>query len=83
MNQLLYSRSLGSLGPHAFARLQTAQLIHAIQPCPRLQFDGGEKEVALPDDEDDDEGAQVETTLKLWAHQAGANALALDVDGRL
>lgn len=81
MNQLLYSRSLGSLGPHAFARVQTARLVHALQPCPRLQFDGGEKEAALPDA--DDSGEEVDTKPKTWAHQAGANALALDVDGRL
>ena len=81
MNQLFYNRSAGILGPHAFARIQTTQLIRAIQPCPKIRFDGGEKE-AVPQSEN---VADIKPMGKesIWAHQAGVNALALDVDGRM
>ena len=82
MNQLLYNRSVGTLGPQAFARIQTTQLIRAIQPCPQFRFDGGEKEI-VPWGEDEDENFQSGEDKKIWAHQAGANALAIDVDGKL
>ncbi|TVY84319.1 DNA excision repair protein ckn1 [Lachnellula suecica] len=82
MNRLLFERSTGLLSPQAFARIQTTGLIHAIQPCPKLRFDGGEKEVAITDDEPGESSlGTVET--KLWAHQAGVNALALDIDSRI
>lgn len=85
MNQLLFDRSTGNLSPQAFARIQTSQLLHAIQPAPRLRFNGGEKEVAPatsscgsldPPVNDPEEG-------RIWAHQAGVNALSIDIDGRL
>ncbi|KAE8448056.1 hypothetical protein EG329_009821 [Mollisiaceae sp. DMI_Dod_QoI] len=82
MNQLLFDRSTGILGPKAFARIQTSHLIHAIQPAPRLRFNGGEKEV-LP--LEDDQGSSIPPTTdetKIWAHQAGANALAIDIENR-
>lgn len=82
MNQLLFDRSTGSLGPKAFARIQTSYLIHAIQPAPRLRFDGGEKET-LPVDDDGNPLPLAAGETKIWAHQAGANALAIDVDNRL
>ncbi|KAB8294863.1 hypothetical protein EYC80_006824 [Monilinia laxa] len=43
MNQLIFDRSTGNLGPNVFARFQTNQLIHAISPVPKLQFNGGER----------------------------------------
>lgn len=81
MNQLLYTRSTGSLGPQAFARIQTTQLIHSIQPASKLRFDGGEKEVVTVDDNGYEEHPS--RGERSWAHQAGVNALALDVDGKL
>ena len=80
MNQLLYAREAGSLGPQAFARTQTTQLINSVQPFPKLRFDGGEKEVVQDDDEDT---LGTTESWKIWAHQAGVNALALDVDNRM
>jgi DNA excision repair protein ERCC-8 len=80
MNQLLFDRSSGAIAPKAFARLQTSYLIHAIQPAPRLRFDGGEKEAPV-----DDQGNAIPQPAweeKIWAHQAGANALAIDVNNR-
>lgn len=90
MNQLLFDRSTGILGPHAFARLQSSQLLHAIQPAPSLVFDGGEKEVApsaspgtsTTENLDPQEG-EGELAEKSWTHQAGVNALAIDIDGRM
>lgn len=86
MNQLLFDRSTGNLGPRAFARIQTSQLVHAIEPAPRLRFNGGEKEVAL----NDDDAAQSSVApaadaaeSKIWAHQSGVNALALDIEDRM
>jgi DNA excision repair protein ERCC-8 len=71
MNQLIFDRSTGNLGPHAFARIQSSQLLHAIQPAPRLLFDGRE---SFP------EGEVVD---KSWTHQAGVNALSIDIDGKM
>jgi DNA excision repair protein ERCC-8 len=86
MNQLLFDRSTGSLSPHVFARIQTSALVRAIQPAPRLRFNGGEKEASVDDDDDGDGiGSQAEASAetKIWAHQAGVNALALDIEGRM
>lgn len=80
MNQLLYARATGNLGPQAFARIQTSQRVNAIQPFPRLRFDGGGKEVV---GEEKADGSEVEDSKSIWAHQAGVNALALDVDGKM
>ncbi|KAH6722536.1 WD40-repeat-containing domain protein [Leptodontidium sp. MPI-SDFR-AT-0119] len=89
MNQLLFDRSTGNLGPQAFARIQTSQRIHSIQPGPRLRFSGGEKEAVLVDD-DEDQASQSRAPLqekntesKIWAHQSGVNSLAIDIDNRL
>ena len=89
MNQLLFDRSTGNLGPQAFARIQTSQRIHSIQPGPRLRFNGGEKEAVLVDD-DEDQASQSRAPLqekntesKIWAHQSGVNSLAIDIDNRL
>jgi DNA excision repair protein ERCC-8 len=84
MNQLLFDRLTGDLGPPAFGRIQTSQLLLAIQPAPRLLFDGGEQELvpstssagALDPQKSEAEG-------KLWAHQAGVNALSIDIAGRM
>lgn len=81
MNQLIFDRSTGNLGPNAFARIQTTQLIHAISPAPKLQFNGGEKPPATvtPDAEARDYEPE-----KLWAHQTGVNALSIDrFEGKL
>ena len=89
MNHLLFDRSTGNLGPQAFARIQTSQRIHSIQPAPRLRFNGGEKE-AVFDDDDEDQASQSRpapalerSEPKIWAHQSGVNSLALDIDNRL
>jgi DNA excision repair protein ERCC-8 len=84
MNQLLFDRSTGGLGPHAFARIQSSQRLHAILPAPSLLFDGGEKEVvprAGATEEHNPQDGEVEE--KSWTHQAGVNALAIDIDGKL
>jgi len=86
MNQLLFDRSTGSLNPQAFSRLHTTALLHATQLAPKLRFNGGEKEevvsgrAALVHID-----ASLESSRpKIWAHQAGVNALALDkFDGRM
>ncbi|KAI9640093.1 hypothetical protein NHQ30_011495 [Ciborinia camelliae] len=81
MNQLIFDRSTGNLGPNAFARIQTTQLIHVISPAPNLQFNGGEKpqrSVATDAEARDYEPA------KIWAHQTGVNALSIDrFDGKI
>jgi DNA excision repair protein ERCC-8 len=85
MNQLLFDRSTGNLSPQTFARTQTSYLLHAIQPAQRLRFNGGEKEVQPVDDDgealENPVGPPVET--KLRAHQAGVNALAIDIENRM
>lgn len=85
MNQLLLDRSTGNLKPQAFARNQTSHFVRAIQPAPRLLFDGGEKEHGSNTQSggrgDSQDSAAEET--KIWAHQAGVNALAIDVENRM
>jgi hypothetical protein len=85
MNQLLFDRSIGNLGPQIFARIQTSVLFRAVSPAPNLLFNGGEKEASLDDDVGDGVGSQAEASAKtrIWAHQAGVNALALDIEGRM
>lgn len=88
MNQLLFDRASGILAPQTFERIQTSARIQSIQPAPRLRFNGGEKEVPL-EDEDGDDGdiashrAERSVETKIWSHQAGVNALALDIEGRM
>jgi len=95
MNQLLFERSTGDLGPNVFARIQATQLLSTFRPAPRFRFDGGERPVAAPwtsiasgsgrrgdGGRDCDEGQ--EQPVSLWAHQSGVNALALErFDGRM
>lgn len=83
MNQLLFDRSTGDLGPKAFARIQTSHLVHAIQLAPRLRFSGGEKEILPVDDERASSVPPTVSEERIWSHQAGANALAIDVENRL
>jgi DNA excision repair protein ERCC-8 len=84
MNQLLFDRSTGNLSPQAFVRIQTSELVHAIQPAPRLRFDGGEKEtVPASSAENGEPQPSAEVAEKIWAHQAGVNALSLDIDNRM
>ncbi len=85
MNQLLFDRSTGSLGPYGFAKIQITQLLHSIQATPKYRFDGGEKALTLNDDDKqlgDVDGGEPKT--EIWAHQAGVNAVVVDhFDGRL
>lgn len=83
MNQLLFDRLTGDLGPQAFGRIQTSQLLHAIQPAPRLRFDGGEQELVPSTAPGNLDPQKSEAERKLWSHQAGVNALSIDIDGRM
>lgn len=80
MNQLIFDRSTGSLSPTAFQTLQTSQRLHATQPALSKRFDGGEQEAVSSTLETT--GAEEHGT-RIWAHQAGVNALSLDIDGRI
>ncbi|KAH6674341.1 WD40-repeat-containing domain protein [Halenospora varia] len=75
MNQLLLERSTGAVSAQEFARIQASQLIQTTQLSPGLRFDGGEKQVVSDGDD--------EAPSRIWAHQAGANALAIDIENRL
>ncbi|GAB1313816.1 hypothetical protein MFIFM68171_04026 [Madurella fahalii] len=90
MNQLLFERSSGNIGPNVFARVKTNSLLRSFTAAPRVRFDGGEREPRANQGEsaaasargvapDDDSSRS-----SLWAHQAGVSALALErFDGRL
>jgi DNA excision repair protein ERCC-8 len=83
MNELLFDRSTGSVGPNVFARLQTTKLLQSFRAAPHIRFDGGERGTAIQQDEP---GSSEGPTLRrgIWAHQAGVNALAIDrFDGRM
>ena len=83
MNELLFERSTGNLGPNAFARLQTTQLLRSFRPAPHFRFNGGETGVS-GNAASDDESPGGPAAVSLWAHQAGVNALALErFDGRI
>lgn len=76
MNQQLFDRGVGSLGPRAFERIQTSKLVYASQLSLSLRFDG--EQVEIPQD-DSQPGAQF-----IHAHRSGINALAVDrFDGKL
>ncbi|KAK7754857.1 hypothetical protein SLS62_003171 [Diatrype stigma] len=82
MNQLLFERSTGNVGPNVFARLQTTQLVSSFRPAPHFRFDGGERGTAIHDGEagpvDSSPGSHI------WSHQAGVSALALErFEGRI
>ena len=88
MNSLLFERSSGSLGPNAFARIQTTALLTRFAAAPRLRFDGGERaasDTATPAQSSRDAGrVDVESRPSLWAHQAGVGSHALErFDGRM
>jgi len=87
MNRLLFERSTGVRGPQSFARLYATQLLSAIQPAPNLRFDGGETSHSIDDDDQRPESSshtKEEAVPKIWAHQEGVNALAIDrFEGRL
>ena len=82
MNQFLFERSTGNIGPNVFARLQTTQLLNSFRPEPHFRFDGGERGVAIHDREPGP--VDSDTKSHIWAHQAGVSALALErFDGRM
>jgi DNA excision repair protein ERCC-8 len=82
MNQLLFDRSSGNLSPQFFARIQTSAHVRAIQPAPRLRFNGGEREAPLDDGDGVGSPTEASAETRIWAHQAGVNSLALDIESR-
>jgi len=76
MNHLLFDRSTGNISPKAFAHIHTSRQIAAIQPAPRLLFNGGED--ILGDNESTESSRDSSGEAKVWAHQSGVNALAID-----
>jgi DNA excision repair protein ERCC-8 len=82
MNELLFDRSTGRLGPQDFARLHASQLVERIQLAPKLRFDGGEKEYPAPHDGLESAGF-LKSEPKQWAHQAGVSALDIDIDATI
>ncbi|KAI4861529.1 WD40 repeat-like protein [Hypoxylon rubiginosum] len=84
MNQLLFERSTGNIGPNVFARLQTTQLLSSFRPAPEFRFDGGERGNAVRDNRHGSVAPDKDAASTLWAHDAGVNALALErFDGRI
>ncbi|GAP85790.1 putative DNA excision repair protein ercc-8 [Rosellinia necatrix] len=80
MNQLLLERETGAVGPNAFARLQTTQLLRSFRPAPQYRFDGGGRGIAVSDGV----ASSSDAGPAIWAHQAGVSALALErFDGRI
>lgn len=87
MNQLLFERASGALGPNVFAKLEATRLLSSFRPAPQHRFDGGEKGSAIDNGEGGSRGSSyvdIDRKQQLWAHQAGVNALALErFDGRM
>ncbi|ORY68666.1 WD40-repeat-containing domain protein [Pseudomassariella vexata] len=85
MNQLLFERSTGRIGPNVFARLETTRFLNSFCDAPQFRFDGGER-LRGSAVQVDEAGSSVTSDAKtsIWAHQAGVNALAIErFDGRL
>ncbi|MCJ1243868.1 hypothetical protein MMC30_001065 [Trapelia coarctata] len=76
MNSLLFSRSLGAIGPQAFQRAETARLLQALQASPDVHFDSSNAKVDKDKSKeaDDSEDGRIRT----WAHPAGVNSLVID-----
>lgn len=87
MNELLFERAAGNLGPNAFARLETNRLLRSFRPAPHLRFDGGHKGSATSVKVGETSSSALASQGQdgdIWAHQAGVNALALErFDGRM
>ncbi|KAI1765156.1 WD40 repeat-like protein [Hypoxylon sp. FL1150] len=84
MNQLLFERSTGNIGPNTFARLQTTQLLSSFRSAPEFRFNGGENGSAVRDSKDGSVAPDQDVVSTLSAHRAGVNALALErFDGRI
>lgn len=87
MNQLLFERASGTLGPNVFARLEATRLLSSFRPAPHIRFNGGETGSVIDNGESGSRGSSAVNSGKeqhVWAHQAGVNALALErFDGRL
>ncbi|KAK1750563.1 hypothetical protein QBC47DRAFT_353110 [Echria macrotheca] len=79
LNSLLFERSVGTLHPRDFARIQTDTLLRSFRSAPRFRFDCGDRPPARH------RGDHAESESEsLWAHQAGVTALALErFDGRI
>lgn len=73
MNQLLFERSVGSLGPQAFARLHVSHLLTSIGHEPRIRFDGAN----ISKVSDQTEGVAGEAQ-SIWSHSSGVNAVVVD-----
>lgn len=86
MNQLLLSRRLGSVGPHAFQRAQYERLLHAVTPHSNIKFDAGHIQKTFDSEEplrssrpQDATSVSVAVTEEnVVAHNGGVNVLAVD-----
>lgn len=86
MDQLLFDRATGSIGPNTFARLETTRLLRSFRPAPHIRFDGGHKGSLTTGDVGRSSTSipAIQEHTDLWAHQNGVNALALERhDGRM
>ena len=72
MNSLLLGRSLGSEGPQALQRAESARLLNCIHAVPYFKFDGR-------DDVTGDHGHGARgTSTSFVAHPTGVNCLTID-----
>lgn len=70
----LLERNAGITSPFGFAQKQTTRLIHALQPAPRVSFDGKPRTL-----EDRSASYGNERSLSdVVAHKSGANAIAVE-----
>lgn len=74
----LLTRSVADTSHRDFARAQNNRLIHALQPAPRVRFNGeaGAPDVRRQRDNEDDDSD--EEGGNKFAHKAGVNAITVD-----
>jgi DNA excision repair protein ERCC-8 len=77
----LLSRALGDTALHSFYQTQTTRLVKALQPAPRIRFEGVWKQSAArskqvgEDEASDGEEAHVPDAI---AHPSGVNTITVD-----
>lgn len=81
MNSFLLNRSQGSIRPSTFHTAQCARLVHGIEPALGIRFTSNPASSPSGNEAVDEADGLNEGHVSddgIWAHEAGANVLAID-----
>ncbi|KAL8756785.1 MAG: hypothetical protein Q9199_002709 [Rusavskia elegans] len=77
MDSELFARALGNIGPEAVQRTQLSRRLRAIQPTPKIDFDGhGSQSTTIDSVQKDGQRGGIKDEIR--AHRAGVNCIAID-----